>query len=79
MKTWREHCSPIIRRIILEVGTEDMKKLRKVLRDSYPYGEKKFWPYKVWLSEIRKQIHFEAGTLSEQMSFDDLPQFKEKK
>ena len=56
-----------------------MKKLRKVLRDSYPYGEKKFWPYKVWLSEIRKQIHFEAGTLSEQMSFDDLPLFKQKK
>jgi len=55
--TWREHCSPIIRRVISETGTDDIKLLRKKLRDVYPYGEKKYWPYKVWLSEIKDQIH----------------------
>jgi len=53
---WREHCRPIIEKVIAEIGTDDRKKLRKVLKDAYPYGERKMWPYKVWLSEIKKQL-----------------------
>lgn len=55
-KTWRDHCSPIIAEVIDEVGTEDMKKLRKALREAYPYGERKYWPYKVWCDEVNRQL-----------------------
>ena len=54
---WRKHCAPIIDRVITETGTKDMKKLRKALKEAYPYGERKRWPYKVWLSEIKKQLN----------------------
>jgi hypothetical protein len=56
VKTWRTHAAPVIREVIERVGTDDPKALRKALRDAYPYGERKYWPYKVWLDEIRRQL-----------------------
>ena len=56
MSSWREHCGPIIYDVIKEVGTGDMKALRKALREAYPFGRRKYWPYKVWCSEVRKQL-----------------------
>jgi len=56
---WREHCAPIIARVIEETGREDIKKLRKALKEAYPYGERRCWPYKVWCSEIRNQLEVE--------------------
>jgi hypothetical protein len=55
-RTWRSSAGPKIARVIAEVGTEDMKALRKALREAYPYGERKYWPYKVWCDEIRRQL-----------------------
>ena len=54
--TWRQSAGPKIARVIERVGTEDMKALWKALRAAYPYGECKYWPYKVWLDEIRRQL-----------------------
>lgn len=54
--TWREHAAPIIARVIREIGTDDMKKLRRALREAYPYYEREMWPYKVWCDEIRDQL-----------------------
>lgn len=54
--TWREHCSPIIAEVIRRVGKDDMKALRAALREAYPYGERKYHPYKVWLDEIKRQL-----------------------
>lgn len=62
-QTWREHCSPIITEVIQRVGTEDMKALRKALRDAYPYGEKRYFPYKTWCSEIRRQLKLDIPVL----------------
>lgn len=59
MRTWRDHCRPIIAEVIADVGKNDMKKLRKALRKAYPYGERKMWPYKVWCSEIRRQLNLD--------------------
>ena len=56
IRTWRDHCSPIIADVIERVGKDDMQALRKALREAYPYGERKMWPYKVWCSEVRKQL-----------------------
>ena len=55
-KTWRDYAKPIINRVIREVGTDDKKKLRKALRDAYPFGERRYYPYKVWLDGIKIQL-----------------------
>jgi hypothetical protein len=54
--THREHIAPLIANIIGSVGTKDMKALRAALRQAYPYGERKYWPYKVWCDEVRRQL-----------------------
>lgn len=54
--TWRTHAAPIIAAVIRETGTSDLPKLRRALRDAYPYGERKYWPYKVWCAEVRRQL-----------------------
>ncbi len=54
--TWRDHCRPIIAEVIREHGKEDMKLVRKKLREAYPYGERAMWPYKVWCHEVRRQL-----------------------
>ena len=54
--TWREHAAPIIADVIKRVGKSDIKALRKALREAYPYGERKYHPYKVWCDEIKRQL-----------------------
>ena len=55
-RTWRDSAGPIIAKVIAEHGTDDMKALRKALREAYPYGQCKYWPYKVWCDEVKRQI-----------------------
>ena len=55
-KTWRERAAPIITDAIKRVGVEDMKALRKELRTVYPFGARRWFPYKAWCSECRNQI-----------------------
>lgn len=55
-KTWREQARPIIAAVIARVGTEDNHRLRKALWYAYPFGPREHYPYKVWLSEIRRQL-----------------------
>jgi hypothetical protein len=54
--SWREEAAPIIARVIREVGTADPPALRKALREAYPWHPRRMWPYKVWLSEIQRQM-----------------------
>lgn len=54
--TWRDRARPIIADVIAEVGRDDMKNLRAALREAYPFGERKYYPYKIWLSEIKRQL-----------------------
>lgn len=52
----RDAAARIIAGVIARVGRADEKRLRQALRDAYPWGERRYWPYKVWLSEIKCQI-----------------------
>lgn len=54
--TWRDIARPIIARVISEVGTEDMKLLRAALREAYPFGERRYHPYRIWCHEVRVQL-----------------------
>ena len=55
-KTWREACAPIVFKIIQENKDKEYPEIRKALREAYPFGQKKYWPYKVWLDEINRQL-----------------------
>jgi len=56
MVTWRESYRPIIAEVIERVGTDDMKVLRKALRDAFPSPPRKYHPYKMWLDEVKVQL-----------------------
>ena len=56
MMSWREHARPIIAAVIDRVGTDDMKALRAALKEAYPYGPRRYYPYKTWCHEIRVQL-----------------------
>lgn len=52
---WRDRCRPIVERVLAETADSTEKEQRAALRDAYPFGERKYWPYKVWLDEIAQQ------------------------
>lgn len=52
--TWRDRASPIIREVLRQTRGKSEKEIRKALVAAYPFGERKYWPYKVWLDEIRR-------------------------
>lgn len=56
----RDHYRPIIAAIIARVGTDDMKALRKTLRDEFPDPPRDYHPYKIWLDEISVQLGTKA-------------------
>ncbi len=52
---WRNVAYPIIRDVLDDYRVHGEKALRKALRDAYPFGERKYHPYKIWLDEIARQ------------------------
>ena len=53
--TWRDDIRPRVAKVIAQVGTSDMKTLRKALRAAFPYGDVS-WQRKVWNDEINAQL-----------------------
>ncbi len=54
---WRNIAQPIISRVLAncnEAGADE-KSILESLREAYPFGERKYHPYKIWLSEIAIQ------------------------
>lgn len=57
MSTWRDVARPIIAEVIRACGKEcDEKFIRKAISGNYPFGERKYWPYKVWCDEVNRQL-----------------------
>lgn len=54
--TWREKCAPLIAAVIAQHGHDNPKKLQRALFTAYIFGPRKYWPYKVWCSEVRLQL-----------------------
>lgn len=52
---WRTKATPIIRGVLVAHAGEPGRDVRRALRLAYPFGERRHWPYKVWLDEIRRQ------------------------
>lgn len=54
MSTWREKARAHIRRVQEENPDAGGEQLRRILRENYPFGERRWHPYKVWLEEVRR-------------------------
>lgn len=53
---WREISRTIISATIARVGLDRPYELKQALHDAYPFGERAYHPYKIWLSEIKRQM-----------------------
>lgn len=58
MKSWREEAAPIVRRAILDGQAQGLSgsELRRFVSERYPFGERAMHPYKIWLSEVARQL-----------------------
>jgi hypothetical protein len=57
---WRHAAAPIIAKILQETKGQGEKEIRAALREAYPFGQRQYHPYKMWLKEIK----FQMGKLS---------------
>ena len=53
--SWREISRPIIQHVLAETAGQTEQQVTVALRAAYPFGERRYHPYKVWLNEVRKQ------------------------
>lgn len=54
--TWRDRWRPIIANVLKETAGQSEREIRKALREAWPGGLREYFPYKVWLDEIRVQL-----------------------
>jgi len=47
---------PVIAGVLAENTGKSEKEIRAALRLAYPLTERMYWPYKVWLDEISRQL-----------------------
>lgn len=53
--SWRDRSEPIISKVLTETAGKSEKEIKKALFEAYPFGERRYHPYKIWLSEIKRQ------------------------
>lgn len=53
--SWRERAAPIIARVLESTAGQPEDEVRRALFDAYPFGPRQHFPYKTWLSEIKRQ------------------------
>lgn len=51
MNSWAEHSARVL--VALKLREDDPDAARKV-HDAYPFGERRYWPYKEWLKMVRR-------------------------
>ena len=54
--SWRDISARIIRQVIAETKNADPSVRKQRLFDAYPFGERKYHPYRIWCDEIRRQL-----------------------
>lgn len=52
MSTWRERAASVIWRVVLAHPGAGEADLRAAIGASYPFGPRRYWPYKVWREEV---------------------------
>lgn len=83
--TWRQNANKCISKVIKDNPLATIPELKKLLREAYPWGPRKYWPYKVWCSEVRAMLtqverlraHKQQLTILDKSSLTELPLFKD--
>jgi hypothetical protein len=60
--SWRDTARPIIAKVLQDcrdTGATE-KQIRAALFAAYPFGERRYFPYKVWCDEVRAQRGLKA-------------------
>lgn len=52
-KSWRERANEVIVRVVKETEGQALPDRIKAIRNAYPFGERKYHPYAIWLSAVR--------------------------
>ncbi len=52
---WRDRARPIIADVLAKTAHSTPAEQRQALREAYPFGERRYYPYKIWLNEIKAQ------------------------
>lgn len=68
--SWRTTAAAVISKCIQEHPDAYESDLRKIISAAYPFGERKYHPYKIWLSEVKHQLHILALKKSQTMTLD---------
>jgi hypothetical protein len=55
-QTWRDAARSVIAPIEREYRDKPLAELKTALREAYPFGQRAYFPYKVWCEEQRKAI-----------------------
>ena len=71
IRTWRDGCKPIIHKVLKENEGKTDKEIRKALLEAYPFGERAYHPYKIWLDEIKVQRGLKRT--KQQVNLDNQP------
>lgn len=53
---WRTHSQEVIKKVIAENKGKSEAEIKKTISEAYPFGERKYHPYKIWLDEVKIQI-----------------------
>ena len=52
---WRRLAAPIIARVLAETEGMPATERRAALRAAYPFGVRRYHPYRIWCDEVRAQ------------------------
>ncbi len=53
---WRELARPIVEQVLAATEGEPPSTVKFALQQAYPFGERKYFPYKAWLAEVKYQL-----------------------
>jgi hypothetical protein len=66
MTTWRERAEEVIREQIAIGRAQDLDdaQILRLVDAAYPFGQRKYWPYKAWLAARRSLLALPGSTES---------------
>lgn len=52
---WRTHARKVIQQVLAENKGKTEKEISKAISEAYPFGQRRYHPYKIWLDEVKVQ------------------------
>lgn len=56
MNSWEAESMQIIRNVLKDNEHSTESELKRALKDAYPFGERKHWPYKIWCNCVKRAL-----------------------